>query len=143
MLVSYCGQVLAANKFSPAFRRYLGVSGKLALVVTSSLAAFSVVSETTLVDESRRIRHENYRQRHNIADGHDTQAAIGVANSASDAVAVGGECVSARTPHAKRAHTVCTAPRSTSPHRVHTRSLAPTACNFAYLSRHILVSCFV
>lgn len=89
-------QVLAANQFSPSFRRYLGVSGKLAIVVMSSLAAFSAVSENTLVDESRRIRHQNYRQRHNITDTHNAENAASVAGES--ATVGGGEYVAA--PHA-------------------------------------------
>ncbi|DBA03092.1 TPA: hypothetical protein N0F65_003339 [Lagenidium giganteum] len=41
--------VLTANKYSPTFRRRLGISGKWALVVSSFLATFSVVAEKEIL----------------------------------------------------------------------------------------------
>lgn len=47
------GAVLVANKYSPMFRRSLGVSGKLALVVTPTAGAFFLMSELALFDAKR------------------------------------------------------------------------------------------
>jgi hypothetical protein len=45
--------VLSANKYWPAFRARLGVSGKTALVVMPALAVFTIVSETRMLAGAR------------------------------------------------------------------------------------------
>ncbi|KAI9916445.1 hypothetical protein PsorP6_017143 [Peronosclerospora sorghi] len=45
--------VVSANKYWPAFRNRLGVSGKTALVVSPFLGAFTIVAEKRLVDGAR------------------------------------------------------------------------------------------
>ena len=53
LLVASGAAVLGANKYSSGFRKYLGVSGKVALVVTPTFGAYMLISELTLFDAKR------------------------------------------------------------------------------------------
>ena len=52
-LVTSGAAVLGANHWSSGFRKYLGVSGKVAMVVIPTSFAYTLVSELTLFDAKR------------------------------------------------------------------------------------------